>query len=706
MKAASLCSGIGGAELALSSLGCDLAWHAEIDADACAVHETHWPDVRNIGDITTADWTQVEPVDVLAAGYPCFIAGTLVATTRGDIPIENIRIGDLVLTHTGQWQPCTATMTKPDAATVTIRVGGAPDISCTPEHPFYARQRRHSGGRRTFTAPEWVAASELTPDHFIAFPKDRPDVRDGAYLGDDLAYLVGRYLGDGWIQDAERADRARGQRQGKVLICSSAAEGDEVAAAIERAGYHAYRDESRTGPRFVITNRALADMLHAFGSKAHGKQIPWWVHDLPVADKRAMLNGWSDADGYCPAAGHHRVVTVSRSLAVGMAQVARSVYGTAAGVEFHDVPPTTVIEGRTVNQRPWYRVNWRATPARTVSFTECGHVWMPVRRVTPNEESATVFNIAVADDESYTADGAVVHNCQPFSLAGSRKGTDDDRHLWPAVRRAVADLRPGWVLLENVRGHLSLGFDGVLGDLAALGFDAAWGVLGSHTVGGCHRRDRLWVVARDVTRVAEWPPTSLAANSQSGRVQGAELLPTPTAADGDRRSAGYARGNPTLYGALLPTPTARDYKGANQRGDDSCLYGALLPTPTAWLGRRPSQAVGDPERWANPGRSRELSDCVAGENLTGGNFGRYTAAVERWEAIHGAAPDPLTVGPRGGTTLNAAFPEWMMGYPAGWASSVVTNTAALRCVGNAIQPQTAAVAWSHLVARLVRQAAA
>src|SRR5690606_17384107 len=64
--------------------------------------------------------------------------------------------------------------------------------------------------------------------------------------------------------------------------------------------------------------------------------------------------------------------------------------------------------------------------------------------------------------------------CQPFSLAGVRRGEHDDRHLWPYFADALRYLRPRYALLENVPGHLSLGFGRVLGDLAELGFDAEW----------------------------------------------------------------------------------------------------------------------------------------------------------------------------------------------------------------------------------------
>lgn len=85
--------------------------------------------------------------------------------------------------------------------------------------------------------------------------------------------------------------------------------------------------------------------------------------------------------------------------------------------------------------------------------------------------------------------------CQPFSSAGLRKGSNDKRHLWPHVREAISHLRPGIVVLENVRGHLSLGFSSVLADLADLGYDARWGVVRASEAGAAHARARIFIVA-------------------------------------------------------------------------------------------------------------------------------------------------------------------------------------------------------------------
>lgn len=85
--------------------------------------------------------------------------------------------------------------------------------------------------------------------------------------------------------------------------------------------------------------------------------------------------------------------------------------------------------------------------------------------------------------------------CQPFSTAGHRRGTDDPRHLFPWVLEAISRLRPRYAILENVRGHLSMGGTEVIGSLASIGYDAEWRVISAASVGAHHRRDRLFIVA-------------------------------------------------------------------------------------------------------------------------------------------------------------------------------------------------------------------
>jgi len=89
--------------------------------------------------------------------------------------------------------------------------------------------------------------------------------------------------------------------------------------------------------------------------------------------------------------------------------------------------------------------------------------------------------------------------CQPYSLAGKRKGKDDERHLWPEMLRAIREIRPRWVVGENVLGLVNwsggLVFHEVQADLEAAGYEVWPYVLPAVSVNAPHRRDRVWFVA-------------------------------------------------------------------------------------------------------------------------------------------------------------------------------------------------------------------
>lgn len=93
--------------------------------------------------------------------------------------------------------------------------------------------------------------------------------------------------------------------------------------------------------------------------------------------------------------------------------------------------------------------------------------------------------------------------CQPFSHAGKRGGTSDPRHLWPEMRRVVGEVRPAWILAENVAGHITLGLDQVLADLEADGYAGRAVVVPACAADAPHIRRRVWIVARDRDRDRE-----------------------------------------------------------------------------------------------------------------------------------------------------------------------------------------------------------
>ena len=87
--------------------------------------------------------------------------------------------------------------------------------------------------------------------------------------------------------------------------------------------------------------------------------------------------------------------------------------------------------------------------------------------------------------------------CQPWSVAGKQRGAADDRDLWPVMASLIKDIRPQWVIGENVRGFINepLGLERSLSDLESIGYSAVPFVIPACAVNAPHRRDRVWIVA-------------------------------------------------------------------------------------------------------------------------------------------------------------------------------------------------------------------
>ena len=317
--------------------------------------------------------------------------------------------------------------------------------------------------------------------------------------------------------------------------------------------------------------------------------------------------------------------------------------------------------------------------------------------------------------------------CQPFSLAGQRKGTKDERHLWPYVREAISVLRPRYVVLENVRGHLSLGLDAVLADLASLGMSAEWGVVRASDAGAPHRRERVFIVARDPDRVARSSGRSfvggrgeVAQPETEQRTQRSDGGPVPDA-EGGRWREGTRSAEETTGHVIAGTcddcgsSTAdSDGSGSEARIDAGCDRERLREEP---LGCAASVANSDggtyrPERWG--GRvdqaieESDVSGEVGGDPTAGSGsqgtsdevrtWGPYEKAVLRWEPIIGRrAPDPTVPGRDDRPRLSPYFVEWMMGLPEGWVTGHgLSPSQELKMLGNGVVPQQAFIALDLL----------
>lgn len=161
--------------------------------------------------------------------------------------------------------------------------------------------------------------------------------------------------------------------------------------------------------------------------------------------------------------------------------------------------------------------------------------------------------------------------CQPWSVAGKRKGEEDERWLWPLIATLCRDVGPRFVFLENVPGLVRNGLAPILADLATLGFDAEWGVFSCAALGASHRRERLFILAhrlrhgRQERRDGEGTD-ELTATSRSGRpmehTEGERRQDGPTAPQCARRHSSGSAGVATAGALWAPGPAA-DWSGVD-----------------------------------------------------------------------------------------------------------------------------------------------
>jgi len=149
-----------------------------------------------------------------------------------------------------------------------------------------------------------------------------------------------------------------------------------------------------------------------------------------------------------------------------------------------------ILGGKLLGWRTICAVEWEAYPASVLLARQ-------------NDGSLPPFPIW---DDVQTFDGKpwagivdVVSGgfpCQDISAAGKGAGIDGERSgMWAEMARIIREVRPRFVFVENSPMLTSRGLGTVLGDLASMGFDARWGVLGAADVGAPHQRDRIWIVA-------------------------------------------------------------------------------------------------------------------------------------------------------------------------------------------------------------------
>lgn len=290
--------------------------------------------------------------------------------------------------------------------------------------------------------------------------------------------------------------------------------------------------------------------------------------------------------------------------------------------------------------------------------------------------------------------------CQPFSLAGQRKGADDNRYLWPEMLRAIREIRPTWVIGENVAGILTMVQSGeetemgsqtalfgednrkrvllrqeyvvetICKDLEREGYSVQPLLIPACAVGAPHRRDRVWFVARLITDTA---------------CRGSGGTPYESCRENERQD-GYETQQPIFRGYVRTASDSQCPRGRqvhqeiqpeSQMGTalTAMAMNGMLPTPTARSYKNGSKPEdGRTKRKIEQGWTMELNDLAACGMLPTPTTNDYKGA-STLEALEKRRRNPATnsladrFSQTGKTSqLNPLFVEEMMGFPLMWTT--------------------------------------
>lgn len=432
----SLFDGMSCGQIALKELGITVDKYYASEIDKFAIEQTtlNFPNTIQLGDVTewrswNVDWSSI---DLVIGGSPCFVAGTKIVTSEGYKNIEDVRVGDRVLTHKNQWQTVRNIGGK-YSETYKIKAQGILDTITTANHPFYVRtatrkwDNKKRTSKRVFSRPKWVEAFKLKKGDFIGIPILTTNVNHYD-ITEEEAYIIGRYIADGHTSKSYRIGDGRPNHRHWQLILSIGKDKVMKFKSTIKDNHYSCYEHSKSVYRCVFYNKKLVQIVESnCGSGAVNKYISKKLLDLPVCLLKRVLQGFFEGDGSYRN-GVYRATTVSRELAMSLCLAISKVYRVNVNIEYTRRPKKHIIEGRTVNQNDTYTVSFRKEMKKQSNAEVIdGIVWCPFKAITQTNKVERVFNLEVDIDNSYVANNAIVHNCQGFSFAGRQLAFDDPR---------------------------------------------------------------------------------------------------------------------------------------------------------------------------------------------------------------------------------------------------------------------------------------
>jgi site-specific DNA-cytosine methylase len=398
----------------------------------------------------------------------CFPEDTMVHTSRGVIPINEVKVGDMVLTHKARWRKVLHTSSK-KSNTVYLKGLGHSKFECTPNHKLYLRkvkpvQKGSNNHRKGLGPPEWKRADESVQEstHSTYERKYRgynwaspysihPAESHKTLRSHNNKYfwiLVGQWLGDGYF-------RTNGKRVTGLRIAANKKKSGMLERLFNSAQvpFHKEEDRDNVNVYFFGDEDLAVWFFEKCGKGASDKFIPPELFGAEQELRIALVEGYSRSDTHL----HHqdcryRASTVSKKLAIGLKTLITSL-GIPCGIGVPYIRP----DARFKTQKQPYLVNWKDTNTKRAVIDD-KHMWRFVQEIHPGRENVTVYDITVEEDHSFVADGIVVHNCD-WGRLRQKRDPETNQRIWlrevphPTKRNQTKQVATTMVPFKKKRGE-------------------------------------------------------------------------------------------------------------------------------------------------------------------------------------------------------------------------------------------------------------
>ena len=486
----------------------------------CAIHGVD--ENLNIGDITKVDETKLEPFNMICGGSPCFVKGTKVLTDNGYKNIEDIKVGDMVLTHKNRYMPVVNIGGEHNKDIYSLRVQGFLKTECTDYHPFYCKRNKNS-------KPDKIKLKDIKKGYYIGSHINNESINDFNLSNEDC-WILGRYVADGHIRKEKRKDRIDSYHYQCILSIGNN-KVNELKEIVKEHNFSCF-PHTESVHRVVFSSIGLVNFIidNGFGHDAESKKIPQFILNLPVDKLQSFLDGYMSGDG-CEIDGKYQATTVSKELAMSLCLAIQKVYRVGCRIYFDERPDKCEIQGRIVNQKDTYMVRFMKESQKQAWFIENNIVWYPVKEITDLNKQEDVYNIEVKEDHTYTANNMIVYNCQDFSVAGKQKGSvwtcKDCGHEYNPLTvhwserdkcpnchseniektrssllveylRVIRASKPNFGMYENVKNIVGKQFKDTFkmftDELDEYGYNTYWKVLNAKDFGVPQNRERVYLI--------------------------------------------------------------------------------------------------------------------------------------------------------------------------------------------------------------------